>query len=271
VATLRRASAGPGIAALFASRAARAETLRADPSRDAEPLALAAVLLRAQGRAAEEIEAIHGERPLSGDLALDLEAISATLHRFLATLRREGPAALATLAESRASDDARTMASRLLVYWNGEREVAEDFLSRALLRPYVETLRASGVAPRRARARGRCPACGGGAGVGRRRSEESQGAVRSLLCALCGFEWAIARIRCPACSEHAPGKLPSFTSPSHPTARIEACETCRRYVKTLDTTFDERALPEVDDLASLALDLWAREQGFVRIEPGVAG
>jgi formate dehydrogenase maturation protein FdhE len=30
-------------------------------------------------------------------------------------------------------------------------------------------------------------------------------------------------------------------------------------------------MPEVDDLASIALDLWAVEQGFTRIEPGLAG
>jgi len=27
----------------------------------------------------------------------------------------------------------------------------------------------------------------------------------------------------------------------------------------------------VDDLASIAMDLWAVEQGFTRIEPGMAG
>jgi formate dehydrogenase maturation protein FdhE len=53
--------------------------------------------------------------------------------------------------------------------------------------------------------------------------------------------------------------------------RIEGCETCRRYLKSIDLTADARPIPEVDDLVTLALDLWASEQGFTRVEPGLAG
>ncbi len=42
-------------------------------------------------------------------------------------------------------------------------------------------------------------------------------------------------------------------------------------MKSLDLSADGRLIPEVDDLASLGLDLWAIEQGFKRIEPGLAG
>jgi len=54
-------------------------------------------------------------------------------------------------------------------------------------------------------------------------------------------------------------------------ARIESCETCRAYVKSIDLSNDARPLPEVDDLVSISLDLWALEQGFERLEPGLAG
>ena len=60
-------------------------------------------------------------------------------------------------------------------------------------------------------------------------------------------------------------------APGHPEARIEACETCKGYVKSIDLTNDARRIPEVDELASISLDLWAAEQGFQRIEPGLAG
>jgi formate dehydrogenase maturation protein FdhE len=53
--------------------------------------------------------------------------------------------------------------------------------------------------------------------------------------------------------------------------RIEACETCHRYVKSIDLSQDARPIPEVDDLASIAMDLWAVDQGFTRFEPGLAG
>jgi formate dehydrogenase maturation protein FdhE len=42
-------------------------------------------------------------------------------------------------------------------------------------------------------------------------------------------------------------------------------------VKSLDLTQDARPLPEVDDLISISLDLWAEEQQFQRLEPGLAG
>ena len=92
-----------------------------------------------------------------------------------------------------------------------------------------------------------------------------------LGCSLCGLEWLFERILCPSCFEEDPHKLPAFRDESHPAVRIEACETCRRYVKSIDLTVDARALPEVDDLVSLGLDLWAAREGFTRIEPGLAG
>ena len=42
-------------------------------------------------------------------------------------------------------------------------------------------------------------------------------------------------------------------------------------MKSVDLTLDARAVPEVDELRSLSLDLWAVERGYVRLEPGLAG
>ena len=92
-----------------------------------------------------------------------------------------------------------------------------------------------------------------------------------LGCALCGGEWLFGRILCPSCSEGDPDKLPSFQNEKHKAVRIEACETCHRYVKSIDLSEDARPIPEVDDLVSLSMDLWAVEQGYTRIEPGLAG
>jgi FdhE protein len=65
--------------------------------------------------------------------------------------------------------------------------------------------------------------------------------------------------------------LPSFQSDRHPGVRIEACDTCHRYLKSLDLAANGRMIPEVDDLTSLPIDLWAQEEGFTRIAPGVGG
>jgi formate dehydrogenase maturation protein FdhE len=37
---------------------------------------------------------------------------------------------------------------------------------------------------------------------------------------------------------------------------IDACRSCQKHVKTLDLTVNGAAI-DIDDLASLALDLWA--------------
>jgi FdhE protein len=267
VGTPLRSELTSGAARAFELRAARAESLAAEPSADAEPLRFVAGLLRAQGGAAMSLAA----RRLSGSSAQDFAAMLEPARAVLRFVGSSGPASIAAVARARAAEDDGTASERLLVYWRGDRAAADDYLSRAMLRPYVETLRELGRTPDRPHARGRCPFCGGAPGIARRQAAESQGSVRSLVCALCGLEWEIGRIHCPSCFEDDPRRLPSFTSERHPLARIEACETCRRYVKSIDTTLDGRIVPEVDDLASLALDLWAREEGFERIEPGLAG
>ena len=56
-----------------------------------------------------------------------------------------------------------------------------------------------------------------------------------------------------------------FTAEQFPHVRIEACDICRTYLKTIDLTKDGRAVPVVDDIASISLDLWARDRGYTRL------
>jgi FdhE protein len=133
-------------------------------------------------------------------------------------------------------------------------------------------LRSLNLAPDRVHRRGQCPFCGGAPWIAvRREGSAEEGARRLLACALCGLEWRVNRILCPACFEEDPRRLPSFQNDRHPSVRVEACETCRRYVKSLDLSLDARPIPEVDDLVSIGMDLWAVDQGYTRIEPGLAG
>lgn len=144
------------------------------------------------------------------------------------------------------------------------------FVVEALLQPLAERLAAEHgpsperLAPSQARSPAVCPFCGDRPSVGALR-EEAEGAKRSLVCGLCLTEWPYLRLLCPACGEQRFDALPVFTSDTVPGARIEACETCRAYVKTIDLTKDGHAVPCVDDLATVSLDLWAREQGYARL------
>ena len=53
--------------------------------------------------------------------------------------------------------------------------------------------------------------------------------------------------------------------------RIEACDHCHRYLKTIDLTKDGLAVPLVDDIASVSLDLWAHDRGYVRLRTNLLG
>jgi FdhE protein len=256
----------------FERRAARAEALAAVAPAAAEPLRFAAGLYRVQGRFAAAVERHHAERPLSGRLEDDAGRLAGEVASLLDFAAEHGPPALAEDAQARAREEAAVARSRLLAWWTGGRGSDEDYLSRAALRPYVEALAALRLTPDRLRRPGHCPFCGGAPWIAARRAaSDGDGGQRVLGCALCGGEWAVGRIRCVCCEEEDPEKLPSFQSQTHPTVRIEACEACRRYVKSLDLTLDARAIPEVDDLVSLSMDLWAAREGFTRIEPGLAG
>ena len=92
-----------------------------------------------------------------------------------------------------------------------------------------------------------------------------------MQCSLCGQEWEFRRIFCAYCGEDKEQKLPVYVADQFPYIRVEACETCHRYLKSIDLSVDGHAIPEVDDLVSVGLDLWAAEQGFARVEPGLAG
>jgi formate dehydrogenase accessory protein FdhE len=109
----------------------------------------------------------------------------------------------------------------------------------------------------------RCPFCAGPPVAGMLR-EEGQGTRRLLVCGRCLTEWNCARVGCVACGEQRFESLPVYTAGQTPGVRVEGCDTCRRYLKTFDLSVDGLQIPLVDDLATVTLDLWAREQGYTR-------
>jgi formate dehydrogenase maturation protein FdhE len=200
--------------------------------------------------------------------ASDLAAVARAAGPVLEYCARNGPPELA--ADARSALEAG-FDQRVRAYW----ETGEfDYLARAALQPFARMLRETGQSPDRG-VSGTCVFCGSGAWVSSRRIPPGpgtgEGALRMLHCALCAFAWQVGRIRCPSCGEEDPEKLPSFTSPQHFGVRVEACDTCKTYVKSIDLTLDARRVPEIDDLVSLSMDLWATEQGYERMEPGLAG
>jgi formate dehydrogenase maturation protein FdhE len=222
-------------AAAFEVGATRAEALARASTSANEPLRFAAGLFRVQAAASTALESVHLERPLVGHLDGDIDRAFEHIQEVARFAAENGPTQLAETAHKRINEPRETARNRLFLFWAGEVRARDDYLSRAMLRPYAAMLRHAAIAPDRTHAMGQCPFCGGAPSTSCRRSgASSDGAARSLVCALCGLEWSINRILCPACRESEPHKLPTFASEAVPSARIEACDTCGRYLKSVD-------------------------------------
>ena len=152
----------------------------------------------------------------------------------------------------------------------GVENPATLFIIESLLQAFAEHLVNGDVPKTLGSTPMRCPRCAAlpVAGVLR---EEGHGAKRSLLCSICPHEWECLRMICPACGEQDFDKLPIFTAEQFAHVRIDGCDSCHRYIKTIDLTKDGLAVPCVDDLASVSLDLWARERGYTRVKGNVFG
>ncbi len=148
---------------------------------------------------------------------------------------------------------------------------AEAVLAWMFVQPYAEWL-----ADGRERVTGGggtpaiCPLCSSKPVVGVLRPE-GDGGKRSLICSLCSTEWQFGRILCPACGEENVEKLAVYTASQFPYVRVEACDTCRRYIKTVDLTKNGNAVPLVDELATIPLNLWAKEHEYTKLQPNLLG
>jgi hypothetical protein len=145
-----------------------------------------------------------------------------------------------------------------------------EFLARAYLQPYAEFIVSSMLPPNLPMTVCRCPRCNSLPLLGVLRPE-GDGGKRFLQCALCSQEWEFRRILCAFCGEEREDHLPVFVSEQLPHIRVESCQTCKRYLRSIDLTKDGNAVPLVDDLSAVPLGLWASEQGLRRIQSNLLG
>ena len=141
-----------------------------------------------------------------------------------------------------------------------------SFFARVLLQPWVA---ASPPNPG-ARASNRCPHCGHPPQVVCRRPQ-GDGTALSLVCSLCLTEWPFARGHCPACGLAEEKKLVYYAAPEIEHLQVQVCESCRKYLHQVNFAKDPEAVPDVDEIAALPLDVWAGEQGFRKLHPNLVG
>lgn len=53
--------------------------------------------------------------------------------------------------------------------------------------------------------------------------------------------------------------------------QTQTCDTCQRYLHHIDLSKELAAVPDVDEIAALPLDVWALERGFQKLHPNLVG
>jgi formate dehydrogenase accessory protein FdhE len=207
---------------------------------------------------------------------LDLTVLLPHFRGFLAMVEANAPAALGQSAQELSLMPTSAWMELLQTYWkcagvnDDGLQILDQFLPRAFLQPYAELMGAQAPKPPALVTMRVCPLCSSKPLLGVLR-QEGDGGKRYLLCSFCLQEWEFRRIHCPACGEQDEKKLPVYVAEQFPHVRVEACETCKFYTRTVDLTKDGNAVPLVDDLAAIPLTLWAEEQGFTRPQQNLLG
>jgi formate dehydrogenase accessory protein FdhE len=255
-------------------RAQRAEDLSANDTASTSLVAFYASVLRAQGDLDERLAMRPGWRP-TGDLDSDLPALRPHLPAMLRAVAEAAPEALATEARTLLEAGTDRVERALTAFWRAPSD--RQFFAKAIVQPYAQWLAETGIAPvgrDLPRADARCPFCGGAPQLSMFRGPGDaamEGAGRSLQCSTCLTSWPFRRVLCPHCGEEAERKLGYFHSPAFDHVRVEACDTCRHYLKGIDLTRLGIAVPLVDEVVSAPLDVWAGEHGYVKIELNLVG
>lgn len=229
-------------------------------------------------------------------------AAEQVLPAVVAATEAAGPEPLAKA--SRDLLDAGELGRPLLAWLTGgpaaaELAPVERYLARATLRaPLVALEAAAGTACAPVDPGERtCPRCGGAPQLSVRAAADDPLVTggRQLVCCRCDQAWSYSGSSCPGCgettgsrrtvyaemrtgtaigrlapAEHGAGEH-TGEAPTFPHLRIDACASCERYVIDVDLGRDPRAVPEVDELAALPLDLYAAEQGLAKITPNLMG
>jgi hypothetical protein len=283
----------------YSARIGRAEILASRHSFASEILSFYLVLAKFQKQFAADLGKSWGSAaklPQEGRLRseLNMPILVEPFESFLSLIETNAPAPLAAEAHHLKRQGHTAWTPTLSDYWqNGLYEEPRDstpaalhdspadaaanlplghpadplkeFLSRAFLQPYAEYLLNSSLPSSTAMLGSRCPRCNSLPLLGVMRPE-GDGAKRYLQCAFCSHEWEFRRIFCARCGEAREPQLPVYIAEQFPHIRMDTCDTCKHFLRTIDLTKDGNAIPIVDDIAAMPLSLWAAEQGYTRIQ-----
>ena len=114
---------------------------------------------------------------------------------------------------------------------------------------------------------GKCPVCNALPAI----SMLEEGDKRKYFCSFCGTMGHFKRIGCTNCQNEDPKLIDIIYASDDSKVRIDVCNNCKSYVKTIDMAKASFRDIEEADLISLPLDIIAQEKGFVRRCPNPVG
>jgi FdhE protein len=255
--------------AVWEARRKRARELSERYDFATEPLDLYAALLEGQG---STYERALRDRPAAAGLA---EYV--VMNGFAAVMDATMAKGTETLREAVLLRFHEGHLEGIVDAWlSGEAQSGTDtFMARAAVSPIFEAFPELAGEFRREDATERaCPMCGGAPqlAVFGETDEALVTPQRKLHCSRCATSWTFPRMTCAFCGETETSKLMVFADVEpFPHVRIDACDTCRRYLLTIDVRKDPRAVPVVDELAAIPLDLAAAERGYAKIAANLMG
>ncbi len=192
------------------------------------------------------------------------ESPADSLDALVELVRRSGP----PLLEEEARTLDRTSGAKTMQDYLDRRDVRSprSFFARVLLQP---RLVASAPSTTTEGARS-CPRCGHPPQVACLRPE-GHGSELSLWCSLCLAEWPFPRGTCSSCGVADDKKLAYYSAEEITHIRVQVCESCKTYIHTVDRGKDAEAIPDIDEIVALPLDVWAHERDCRKIHPNLVG
>ena len=252
-------------------RIRRAEQLTAQHLFAAEILDFYVHLAGCQQTIYQRLERVSNRIPISRSDP-DLSELLDSFPPFLSLVGDKAPARFAQTACETRKRPSASWRELLSHSWSNIEPPADpaEFLAFAFLQPYAEFVRARVPLHLEGYTHSSCPFCNRKPTVAVLRPQ-GDGGRRNLVCGFCLCEWEFRRIVCAGCGQEDEAKLPVYTADKFPHMRVECCDTCHAYIKSVDLTKNGLAHPLVDELASVPLDLWAQEHGYAKLHPNLLG
>jgi FdhE protein len=146
----------------------------------------------------------------------------------------------------------------------------EDDLTMLLFlisKPYFLGLRDACRLGNRIWEEGRCPVCNAQPSL----SWVGEDGRRQIFCSFCATAGYYDRMGCVICQNNDGPKQNVFLFEGEEEFRVNTCDACKSYVKTIEAGLLSRTGCEVADLMSLPLDIVVQEKGFQRRSPNPIG